>query len=432
MSQVAHASPFDPSGSDWEGLSELILMAVNELGRERVVVTNSLDVGALKREDGVLLVHPQGALDVDELSSFMRAGGRVVLLDDFGTGEDLLSRYAIRRVALPTRPAESLRGNPALAVAVPADAHPLVRDVSRVITNHGTGVLAPSLSPLLVVRGQSEPDVLVGLAGSVAQGRLVVVGDGSIAINSMLRYPGNRAFALALVRYATEDDTWGTRGGRLYVLVNDFRMTGSFGSPSGTSRRAVWVAEARRQATAAMGALATFRRQGAPPLVLYLLALGVALGLIVWTSAHAGKSHRPRPPRFVLPTPIVAQGGVAGHAAVLGAPGTSRVLAMLEWKSALEEELATRAGLDRAPPHDQLIAKVREAGLLDEAGMRALSKLLTRLSHIEMLLVQRRKVGQGIRNADVAAVAAVARDLLDTAAARSRYVPRTSHGNVSR
>ncbi|MDP9149887.1 MAG: DUF4350 domain-containing protein [Myxococcota bacterium] len=392
-------------------------MAVSELGRARVVVTGTLDLRDLKREDGVLLVHPQRALDVDELSSFLRAGGRVVLLDDYGTGEDLLARYAIRRVPMPIRPAETLRGNPSLAVAVPAGDHPLVRDVSRVVTNHATGVLAPSLSPLLVVHGDSEPDVLVALAGSVSLGRLAVVGDGSIAINAMLRYPGNRAFALALVRYATEDDTWGARGGKLYVLVNDFRMTGSFGSTSAGSRARTWVAETRRQSAAAIAAL---RREGAPPLALYVLALALALGVVLWTGAHAGKSHRPRPPHFVRPTRIVAQGGVAGHAAVLGAPGTSRVLAMLEWKSALEEELATRAGLDRAPPHDQLVAKVREAGLLDETRMHTLSRLLAKLGRIEMQLVQRRRANQGMGNADVAAVAATVRDLLDTAAARSR------------
>ncbi len=396
-------------------------MAERELGPERVVLTDALDFGSLKREDGVLLVHPERVLDVDELSSFMRAGGRVVLLDDYGTGDDLLVRYGIRRVPLPARPLERLRGNPALAVAQPASAHPLVRDVSRVVTNHATGVDQPSLSPLLVVHGEGESDVLLAMAGSVSLGRLAVVGDASIAINAMLRYPGNRAFSLALVRYATEDDAWGSRGGKLYVLVNDFRTNGSFGGGRAASPAMAVAGDARRKVVALLD---TLRREGAPPSALYVVALGLALGVVVWTSAHAGKSHRPRPLRFARPTRLVAQGGVAGHAAVLGAPGTSRVLAVLELKSALEEELATRLGLDRAPPNDELIAKVRAAGLLDAEGMRALSALLARLARIEMQLVRRQSAKPRIGDADVAAVAARVRDLLAMAEAAASKAGR--------
>ena len=119
----ASAAPFDLAGTDWEGCSELVSLAKAELGGGRVVVTNTLDFHELKPEDGLLLLYPQKSLDVDALSKFMRAGGRVVMLDDFGRGDSLLRHFGMERVASPRKPAEFLRHNPQLALAEPASAH---------------------------------------------------------------------------------------------------------------------------------------------------------------------------------------------------------------------------------------------------------------------------------------------------------------------
>ena len=375
----ADARPFDADGKDWEGLSELVSIAQAELGTQRVIVvssTSSLSLNDLKREDGLLVVHPTRPLDVDELSAFMQAGGRVILLDDYGTGDDLLTRFGIRRVPMPAKPAQMLRRNPSLALAEPAGAHSTVRDVTHVVTNHATGLEHAALSPLLVVRGDGEPDVLLALAGAVGHGRLIAVGDASIPINSMMRYPGNRALARALVRYATDDDVWGKRGGTLYLVVNDFRTSGSFGGAAGvggTVRRAVF------------DGLASLRRDGLPPGVSYLAALLVGVGVVVWTSARVGRTHRPSPPRFVRPVPASRQGGIAGHAAALVSAKGARALAMAELKSALEESIATRLGLERSAPRDELVGKALASGLLDGESAHALSSLLAELERVEAL-----------------------------------------------
>jgi hypothetical protein len=297
-------------------------------------------------------------------------------------------------------------------MAEPASGHAAVRDVAHVVTNHATGLAHPGLSKLLVVRGAhadapDEPDVMLALAGAVGQGRLVAVGDASIGINSMLRFPGNRALCLSLVRYATEDDAWGTRNGKLYILANDFETTGSFGDDSRVGGLAGQLRRAVRDA------LETLRQGGMPPIAAYLLAIAVGLGVVVWTSARAGKTHRAITPRYVRPIAAAAQGGVAGRAAVVGAPGASRVLAMLELKSALEEELATRLAFDRVPAHDELVAKARAASVLDEDGAQELSRLLASLTQMEtMLAMHRRPVLERVRDADVFAVAARVREIL--------------------
>ena len=84
----------------------------------------------------------------------------------------------------------------------------------------------------VVVLGVESRDQLFPGQAAIGAGRLIAVGDASIPINAMMRYPGNRALARSLVHYATDDDVWGKRGGTLYILTNTFGMTGTFGDDS--------------------------------------------------------------------------------------------------------------------------------------------------------------------------------------------------------
>jgi hypothetical protein len=410
----AEASPFDLTGADWEGCSELLRIARAELGTTRVIATTTIDFKELKPEDGLLLLYPEKSLDVDELSKFMRAGGRVVLLDDFGRGESLLRHFGMERVPVPRNPVESLRHNPQLALAEPASAHPVVADVNRVVTNHATGLSHPDLSPVLKIRGANEGDVFIAVAGAVGekppapQGRFLVVGDPSIVMNSMLRYAGNKSFARGLVRYAVENDSWGTRGGRLFIASGTFEQKGSFGGEENT------IAEWLRMLKDAFDVI---RKDGLPDPLAWAAAIAIGLALVVWVGSRAGKLHKPVIPRFVRRVPQVAQGGVAGHAAVIAAPQTSRVLAILELKSALEEQLAVMLGLGKVPTHQQLITAVAERGLLDAEGVRSLSKLLLRMSNVETMVVYQRTGGmvQPVRDNEVVSIARSMRQILETA-----------------
>jgi hypothetical protein len=417
----AAAAAFDVRGEDWEGLSQLVHLAESEIGTQRVVVvepTNArtpavLRLSNLKREDALLVVHPERPLDVDELAGFMRAGGRLVLMDDYGTGDELLARFGIRRVPMPVRPAEMLRGNPSLAIAEPASGHAAVRDVAHVVTNHATGLAHPGLSKLLVVHAahataSEDADVMLAIAGAVGQGRLIALGDASVGINSMMRFPGNRALCSALVRYATEDDAWGIRGGKLYIVANDFETTGSFGGDTGVGG----VVSGARHALALT--VDTLRHPGMPPGASYALAIAVGLGVVIWTSTRAGKTHRRVVPRYVRPSSPAAQGGFAGRAAVVGARGAGRALAMLELKSALEEELMTRLSLERLPAREDLVEKARAAGVLSEENAEDLDRLLANLSTIESAMsAQKHPLRDRIRDADVRSVAARVHQILE-------------------
>jgi len=404
----ALAAPFDLAGSDWEGCAELVRLARGELGPGRVVATAQLDFHELRPEDGVVLLYPEKSLDEGELAKFMRAGGRVVLLDDFGRGDTLLRHFGMERVASPRRPAEFLRKNPQLALAEPASAHPVVSDVTRVVTNHATGLAHPDLSPVLKIRGNGEPDVVVAVAGAVGQGRLLAVGDPSIVMNSMLRYGGNKAFARGLLRYAVDHDSWGKRGGRLFIASGGFEQKGTYGEEEGSWGE--WAHQLRE-------AMESLRHDGLPAALAYALAIALGLALVVWVGSRAGRLHKPVSPRFVRRTAAVAQGGVAGHAAVIAAPQTSRVLAILELKSALEEQLTSMLGLAKVPPHQELLAEIASRRLLDAEGVVALRRLLLRMSSVETMVVFQRSGGmvQPIRDNEVVTIARTVTQLLEAA-----------------
>ena len=405
--RAAIAAPFDLAGHDWEGAADLVDIAKQELGATRVIPTSRLDLRELKREDGLILLHPERSLDVESLSRFMRAGGRVILLDDFGTGDSLLQHFGMQRVPLPAHPAEALRGNPSLAIAEPASAHPVVSDVTRVVTNHATGLKHPDLSPVLRVRAAIGADVPIAVAGAVGQGRLLVVGDPSIVMNSMLRYPGNKALARGLVKYAADDDTWGKRGGRVFIATGDFEQKGAFGDESQLASE--WSERMR----AMKDALQSIRKDGMPSGTAYAFAVAVGLGVIVWVGSRAGRLHKASTPRFTRRIPLAAQGGVAGHAAVIAAPQTSRVLAVLELKSELEEDLCKTLGLDQNPGHEALVGLIAARRLLDAEGLRSLKALLLRMASAEtMVLSQRANAMPPFRDREVLAVARTVKQML--------------------
>ena len=148
-----------------------------------------------------------------------------------------------------------------------------------------------------------------------------------------------------------------------------------------------------------------------------MLRYAYVVALVVWVGSRAGRLHKPITPRFVRKTPAVAQGGVAGHAAVIAAPQTSRVLAVLELKSALEEQLTGILGLSKVPGHTELLAQVASQGILDTEGVHALRRLLLRMSSVETMVVFQRSGGmvQPIRDNEVVSIARTVKQLIDAA-----------------
>jgi len=421
-SSTASAAAFSAQDTGWEGCAIFASLVSTAVGPANVVLSSNLVWSDLKPEDGLILLHPTRAVNPEELSAFLRAGGRVAVLDDYGAGAEILSRFHIERIPAPIRPARSLRNNPALAIAEPvADAttgrtmsvHPTVASVTQLVTNHPTGFSHPNLSAVLQIRARGQPDVVIAVAGQVGRGRLLAVSDPSIVINQMMRYPGNREFASGLARYLVDDDTWGKRDGRLYVVINDFREDGAFGNQSSIAKS---VGATLRDLSTV---LSDTRERGLPsPMVIALGALA-AMGTVAWLAVVGARAYRRVLPRFARPVPLVAQGGVAGRAAVLAAPTTHRALAVLELKSALEEAMAARLGLEVPVSAGDLYDAAAKAGTLDEGRLKSLKKLLLMMGMVETSVTAGRPIR--IRERDVNHAAAMVQALLEAVEGANGY-----------
>ena len=404
----AHAA-FEPKDATWQGTSELVGIARERLGKGRVRIVASIPWEEMQPTDALLVLHPERELDYREVAAFLAAGGRLGLLDDYGKADALLRRFRIHRVSAPFDPRDPLRDNPNLPIAVPvigpdARPHPVVGGVDRVVTNHPTGLETdrglrlttvlemPSLSapptPLaligvigdakrcgLVSDGMDEPSAS-GAPVAGRCGRLLAMGDPSAVMNLMLRYPGNRAFAARLVEYLVGDDTWGRRSGNLYLVANDFVERGSYGKHGGLGG----AIDDRLEALARL--VAETRRDGLPATLAILLAAMCAGGATLWAVSRTTRRYRKAAPRYARPTPLVAQGGLAGHAAVLSADTTHRALVVLELKAALEEAVRERMGIaDASLP--RLAEEIDRQAALSRRNSEALREMVTEMARAE-------------------------------------------------
>jgi hypothetical protein len=425
LSAIAGQTPFEPANHDWEGCSGLYDLARRALGEGRVVAVSKLDWSALKPTDGLLVVHPDHAIDADRLFAFLDAGGRTAIIDDFGAGDRILERFHIDRASPPARPIKALRRNAELAVAEPVSdggrVHPSVEGVERVVTNHPT-TLRYSLptpdapTPVLRIRAIDEPDGVLALAGGVGRGgKLFAMGDPSVLINQMLRYPGNRAFASNLVRYLAQDAANPSERGKLYVITNGFSETGAFGGVStvvsGIENLASDIGEkvVRLSAGGIDGPLG--------------LAFSAALAIAVaaWTFKRTSRVHRAVVPVFSRRIPIGLGGGASGRAALFSKSPAEGAVAMLELKGALEEGLAHELGLEARVSSAVLLEQVRAKAALDEPGIRALKGILSALAKLETKFEAGRNIR--LRTHEITEAARTTFDLL--ASARERSSDRT-------
>jgi len=410
--QSTARAAYDRTSSDWDGLSDFVQLAKDEAGGANVVATGSIDYGTLGAQDAVILLHPEGSLDVESLSRFLREGGRVVLFDDFGSGDELLRHFQIQRVPLPAHPALELRHNPALAIAEPAD-HQTVHGVSRVVLNHASGVSHKELSPLLFVRSADDDEkTYVALAGAVEKGHLLVVSDSSVPINGMLRFPGNKTFVRNVLHYAYTGVGDVSGKGKIHIVSGAFEQTGAYGDGSDAQSffgKLKFLGDALRD----------FKRDGFPPLVAYLAAGFGALALGFWVWTRASRVHRAATPRYVKAIPLAVQGGIAGHAAVIAAKGTTRALAVLEIKTSLEEELCAALEIDHAPAPNELAHRAVAANLLTDGTARTLRQLLAYMGQVETLVLSRRADAmRRVRDADVVRCSQQARAIREEVRAR--------------
>jgi len=120
-------------------------------------------------------------------------------------------------------------------------------------------------------------------------------------------------------------------------------------------------------------------------------------GALAWAIHYSSRRYRRSVPRYALAPLLVAQGGLAGRAAVLSAPTTDPALVLLELRAALSEALAQRLDLSRLASPEQIIAELAKRPLFDAARVREIGELFRALAEGQAPILARRrlKLGKG-------------------------------------
>ena len=174
------------------------------------------------RNATLLVIAPAGNYTPEETlvyRDFLAQGNRIVLFDDFGTGDQLLSGVgsAIRLPGTALASADQAFENASLVRVYPEGNSSLVRNISGLTLNGpgsvegGTPFLSSSLFTWEDANGDFRLDrnetlgrFTVGASEQRGGGELVVIGDPSILINGMAGVdPGNERFISGLLGSAS-------------------------------------------------------------------------------------------------------------------------------------------------------------------------------------------------------------------------------------
>lgn len=363
QSTIAAQADYDPQSSAWNGLVEFVRLS--QTAQVELRISNTLDWSTVRHGDGLLVLYPLASIDLDELSAFLEDGGRLALFDDFGTSEPLLRWFQVRR-------SEAVHGTlrspqlPGCYIAYRLGDHVLGDQVDSLVTNEPVVLTHSRLSPAFSLSRDATQGVI--LAGQVGRGRLVVGGDPSIFINSMLRFSGNRQFALNLLSYLAPQPN-----GRIHLVSRRFSSRGTYvGTHS--RRRSPFKRFSKRLDEMFARAAVAFNN---PTLLRLVSLLAVLLATIIMAAQTWGSKPSDR---FGPTAPGGPLAGVAPKVLLFGRTGANLLYPTLVLRRLFERALLRE--LELVAPTD--IARVieRAENKLTAEQLQSLRSVLVELDAI--------------------------------------------------
>ncbi len=203
---TASAAPdladYDPHSTAWNGMAQFVALAEG-MGFE-VTPVSELEWSDLGAKDILFLVYPLRRVDPNRLTSFVQAGGNVVIADDFGEGKDAMTGLGLLRAEsrIP-KASRYYEGRLWAPIATAQSDHPVAREVGEVVTNHPAAL--DHVEGATAVVGFDQGALVV--AGDRGTGRFVAVSDPSIFINRMQQDPfhGNVALTVNILNWLSRD-----------------------------------------------------------------------------------------------------------------------------------------------------------------------------------------------------------------------------------
>jgi len=213
---VPSVDDFSPDNPLWNGLSSFCGQFNASL-----IPGSSAQLPELPADDALIIVGPSGnisASDALKLRRFLEKGGLLIIADDFGSGNSILELMGISTKISGELLEDDIYmfRSPFLPRARVNRSLELYLNYASVVEPDGKGSCLAYSSPFSYLdlnlsgkREEGEPygPFCVAYAEPVGSGRLVVLSDASIFINSMLSYGNNSAFLRDLLQ-----------GRKVYVL----------------------------------------------------------------------------------------------------------------------------------------------------------------------------------------------------------------------
>lgn len=214
------AAAFSVSNDRWNGTSEVRSVATEDGIETTIVVDTSAYESVPANETMALVLAPDSAYrpaEILRVSQFVRQGGTLVVADDRPRHTNPLLDGVGASARLGNRSLFDVRSNyltPAMPVATGVADRPPVKGVESLTLNHATVVESNRATVLINTSEnayvdtdgnrqfsgnetlESRPVVTIERVG---EGRVVVVSDASVFINSMLSRSGNRQFVRGLL-----------------------------------------------------------------------------------------------------------------------------------------------------------------------------------------------------------------------------------------
>lgn len=225
VASATSGTAFGPYNPSWDGASDLRTQIDGQSGFTSEFLTDTDRYQSMNATDTtVFVIAPDEryrAAETDQIRQFLAAGGRMVVMDNFGTASnellaDLGAEARVNGSLL--RDEENFYEAPTLPVATGVDNRTLTAGVDQLTLNFATSV-EPGNATVLVRTSEfaylaaSADDELddddelaaypVAAVETVANGQVVTVGDPSLTINAMLDQPDNTVFLSNL--YADTD-----------------------------------------------------------------------------------------------------------------------------------------------------------------------------------------------------------------------------------
>ncbi|QCJ45999.1 DUF4350 domain-containing protein [Haloprofundus sp. MHR1] len=213
------AAAFGIYNGAWDGTTQLQTLA-DDTDTESAVILNTTAYDSASTNTTAFIISPErnySAQQTARVQAFVESGGTLVVAEDYGAHSNPLLEdlgVSARIDGRPLRDEEAYYRSPAMPLATNISDTNLTRDVEQLSLNHGT-VLSANNSTVLARSSEfsyldttpngelDDNETLrerpVMVSERVGDGRVIVVSDPSVFINSMVDRPGNEQLSRNLL-----------------------------------------------------------------------------------------------------------------------------------------------------------------------------------------------------------------------------------------